>query len=141
MDFSSISIAFLIHATEAADELLKKVTEVFAIADEEISVEKMEGYYGNDILSVKIHLIGPRTSLVSNRIFSRLSKNSREVLRAELDRSMDEHDSLYIRVDRQTLGSGDIFLSDEEPIHMKLKPKWRTGGHEFMKRQYAELIK
>jgi RNA binding exosome subunit len=141
LDFSSISITFLIHATEKEEDLLRNVKEEFGINDEDISMDKIEGYFGNLILSVKVHIIGPRTKTMANRIFSHLSKNSRETLLSELDKSMDEHDSFYIRIDRQTLGTGEIFLSDEEPIRVKLKPKRRIGGKESMKKEYAVLIK
>jgi RNA binding exosome subunit len=141
LDFSSISIAFLIHATEDAEELLRSVKEEFSLNNDDISLEKIEGYFGNEILSIKVHVIGPRSKSVADRIFSRLSKNSRQTLLSELDKSMDEHDSLYIRIDRQTLGSGELFLSDEEPIRVKVKPKRRVGGHQSMREQYRELIK
>lgn len=131
----------MIHATEAEEDLLRKVKEKFGINDEDISLDKIQGYFGNLILSVKIHVIGPGTKQVANRIFSCLSKNSRETLLSELDKSMDEHDSLYVRIDRQNLGTEEIFLSDEEPIRVKLKPKRRTGGRESMKKEYVELLK
>jgi RNA binding exosome subunit len=141
LDFSSITVTFLIHATEDAEALMRNIREELAIKEDEISFDKIQGYFGNEIVSVKAHVIGPGTKSVANALFSQLSKSAREVLLSELEKSMDEHDALYIRIDRQTLRKGEIYLSDEEPIRVKLKPKRRSGGHEFMKQEYKELIK
>jgi RNA binding exosome subunit len=141
LDFSSVSVSLLVHATEDYDELMKMVKGSLGLEEEEVSAEKIKGYFGNEIVSVKVHVIGLRAKAVGGQIFSRLSKNARSLLLSELEKSMDEHDSLYFRVDRQTLGSGQIELSDEEPIRVKIKPRSRYGGREFMKKQFTELIK
>src|ERR1700730_11563683 len=116
LDFSSISVSFLIHSTEDADRLMRGIREGLAIKEEEISIDKIQGYFGNEIISVKAHVTGPRTRNVANQIFSKLSKSAREMLITELEKSMDEHDALYVRIDRQMLGTGEIYFSDEEPI-------------------------
>jgi RNA binding exosome subunit len=141
LDFSSITVTFLIHATEDAEALMGNIRQELVIKEDEVSFDKIQGYFGNEILSVKAHVIGTRTRSVANALFSKLSKGAREVLFSELEKSTDEHDALYIRIDRQTLGKGEIYLSDEEPIRVKLKPKKRSGGREFMKLQYQELLK
>jgi RNA binding exosome subunit len=141
LEFSSVTFAFLVHATEDHERLMKLVKETLGIDGSEITTEKIQGYFGNDILSVKAHVIGPRAQLIIHGILSSLSKSSRSILISELDKSIDEHDSLYLRIDRQMLETGEIFLSDEEPIRVKIKPKKRFGGHQFMKQEYEELIK
>jgi len=141
LEFSSISVAFLAHSTEDHERLMKLVMDKLGILENEVTSEKIEGYFGNEILSVKAHVIGPRAQIVTTAILSRLSRNSRLLLMSELEKSIDEHDSLYLRIDRQMLETDEIYLSDEEPIRVKVKPKNRFGGHAFMKRQYEELIK
>ncbi|MFI5422136.1 MAG: RNA-binding domain-containing protein, partial [Nitrososphaerales archaeon] len=75
MDFSSVSVSLLVHATEDYDELMKMVKGSLGLEDEEVSTEKIKGYFGNEIVSVKAHIIGRRAKAVGNQIFSRLSKN------------------------------------------------------------------
>lgn len=135
-----MTISLFVHATEDKDLLIRLLGENLGVQEEEIAIGKMQGYFGNEILSAKAHLIGGRATAVGNQIFSLLSKTARGLLLLELDKSMDEHDSIYLHVDRQTLQTGKIELSDEEPIRIKLKPRARSGGREFMKKQYMDLI-
>ncbi len=53
---------------------------------------------------------------------------------------MDEHDALYLRIDRQSIDR-ELVISDEEPIRVKLKPKFRVGGRASMKEGYGEMIR
>ena len=103
--------------------------------------EKILGYFGNEIVSVRAHIVGRKTHAVSDLIFRSLSKNARSLLLSEIEKSLDEHDSLYLRLDRQSLNDPQISLSDDEPIRVKLKPKSRFGGRSSMKEQYEELIR
>ncbi|MGI0092353.1 MAG: RNA-binding domain-containing protein [Nitrososphaerales archaeon] len=139
-EFTSVTISFFIHSTEDSERLQVLVCERLAMGREELHIEIIQGHYGNEIISAKAHLIGRRAYEVSLEIFRRLSSRSREKLLEELDRSIDEHDSLYLRIDRQSLGS-EFGLSDEEPVRVKLKPKHRTGGRESMLANYKDLIR
>jgi RNA binding exosome subunit len=140
MEFSSVTISFFIHATEEATRLLELVNNKLRLEEGELTEEKITGYFGNEIVSIRAHLIGPRAKIVSVGIIESLSDQARNSIRAELDRSLDEHDALYLRLDRQSLGDTKISLSDEEPIRIKLKPKNRLGGREIMKLEYEKLI-
>ena len=102
--------------------------------------EKILGYYGNEMLSVKAHIIGGRAQEVAHLLLNSLSKNAKSLLISEIEKSMDEHDSLYLRLDRQSLNDQNISFADEEPIRIKLKPKGRFGGRASMKQEYVDLI-
>lgn len=141
MEFSSVTISFFIHSTEDEDRLLKAVENKFALEPEEVATEKITGHFGNDMISVRAHLVGERAQETATRIVESLAKNARNSIRAELQRSLDEHDSLYLRLDRQTFGESSLSLSDEEPIRIKLKPKVRSGGRQSMAKQYEELMR
>jgi len=116
------------------------VCEAFGIDDTEISKESLEGHYGNSLVFVRAHLTGRRAEDVAGRISSGLTEASRNELLAKLDISMDEHDALYLRLDRESIESG-LTISDQEPIWVKIKPKFRRGGRELMKVAYMEELK
>jgi RNA binding exosome subunit len=141
LDFSSITISFFIHSTEDADRLKKLAMERLGLDSSELNVEKITGHFGNEILSVRAHVIGERAQAVATRIIEQLSKTARDSIRNEIGKALDEHDSLYLRLDRQSLQDPLLSLSDEEPIRIKLKPKGRFGGRQTMKREYEELIR
>ncbi len=141
LEFSSVTVSFFVHSTEDEPRLLETVQARLGIQEEEMKKEKILGYFGNEIVSVRAHIIGQRTQTISDLIFSSLSKTARTLLLSEIDKSLDEHDSLYLRLDRQSLSDPEISLSDDEPIRVKLKPKSRFGGRSSMKEEYEELIR
>jgi RNA binding exosome subunit len=140
LEFSSVTISFFIHSTEDKDRLLRDVRERLGVEDADLLEEKITGHFGNEITSVRAHIIGERAQEVVQGIVDSLSRLSKDLMRVEIEKSLDEHDSLYLRLDRQTLEEKAIALSDEEPIRVKLKPKRRNGGREAMKAQYLEML-
>ncbi len=141
MDFSSVTVTFFIHSTEDETRLMSLVEERLGLEPAEISKVTVAGYFGNEIISVRSHIIGSKAQVAANRIVSQLSSVARSSILSEIERSLDEHDSLYLRLDRQSLQDSSLSISDEEPIRIKLKPKSRYGGRVSMKEQYEELIR
>ena len=140
LQISSISLSYFIHATEDRVKLNDSVRVSFGLEENEITIEKLEGYYGNVLESVKVHLFGKRAEQVVEIISSGLGELARKQLLTLLDASMDEHDALYLRLDRQALESG-LSLSDREPIRVKVKPKFRAGGRDAMKLAFMERLR
>jgi len=140
LEFASVTVSFFVHSTEDSERLLSLISEKLGLAPEELKTESVEGYYGNAIVSVKAHITGKRAREVALGILRSLSKRAKQQILSELKKSMDEHDALYLRIDRQSINR-EIALSDEEPIRVKLKPKFRVGGHNSMKEGYEELIR
>lgn len=137
-EFSSVTISFFIHSTEDRERLLTSVSARLRLATEELEIEEVEGHFGNRIVSVKAHITGRRAQDIASNMLTNLSKRAKNQTLADLGRSIDEHDSLYLRLDRQTI-DGAIALSDQEPVRVKLKPKFRES-RESMREGYKELI-
>jgi RNA binding exosome subunit len=140
LEFSSVTVSFFIHSTEDELRFMETIRCRLSIQEEEMTKEKILGYFGNEIISVKAHIISRRAQEVAYLILKSLSKNAKSLLLAEIENSLDEHDSLFLRLDRQSLNDSEISLSDEEPIRIKLKPKSRFGGRTSMKQEYVDLI-
>jgi RNA binding exosome subunit len=138
-DFASVTLSFLIHATEDESRLLRQVSSSFGVPQEKIQLEVLEGYYGNYLRLAKIHVTGKEANILSDSIFVRLDRESRRALLLELEKSVDQHDSLYLRIDRQLLGER-LTLGSEEPIRIKLKPKNRHGNRISVRNRYRELL-
>ena len=139
VEFASVTVSFFIHATEDAQRLLSTVSDRLGLAEEELQQETVEGYHGNAIISAKAHVVGKRAQQIVTLLLRNLSQKAKEKIASELDKSIDEHDSLYLRLDRQSMENG-LDISDEEPIRVKLKPKFRVGGRNSMKESYMEMI-
>ncbi len=140
LEFSSVAISFFIHATEDEARLLSNVSSKIGLAGQELKSDVIAGHFGNKITSGKAHGTGMNAQKIASFILANLSPGGKSKLLKELDKSMDEHDALYLRIDRQLIDEY-LSLSDQEPIRIKLKPKSRAGGRETLKKGYIELIK
>jgi RNA binding exosome subunit len=140
LEFSSVTVSFFLHATEDHERLLGGVSSRLGLDRNTLELEEMEGHFGNKIVTAKAHVTGRNAQRLAAFILANISSSSRSKLLSEFDRSMDEHDALYLRIDRQSLES-EISFSDQEPIRVKIKPKYRAGGRGAMKEAYRELIK
>ncbi len=138
ISFSSIQVSFFVHATEDASWLCDAVCAQLGISREELEIQKLSGHFGNEVFSVRAHLTGKKANEISRNIFERMDYSSRKKAAAELSKSVDEHDALYLRFDRQSLEMG-LSLSDNEPIHVKLKPANRRDRESIL-RAYSELL-
>ncbi len=140
MNISSIRISFFVHATEDIDKMLTDLSDAFSLRQDDVVCESVEGHFRNTITSVKAHAVGENAKLVARSLISRLSDRARSSIVAELGKSMDEHDSLYLRFDRQSLHR-KLELGDDEPIRVKLKPKYRLADRISTTKAYAELLR
>jgi RNA binding exosome subunit len=139
VEFASVTISFFIHSTEDPDSLISNVSERLRLASGDLQTETVEGHYGNTIICAKAHITGRRAQEVAVTVLHDLSRDAKSKVLLEMEKSMDEHDALFLRIDRQRIDR-EINLSDEEPIRVKLKPKFRSGGRVSMKERYQELI-
>lgn len=140
IEFSSVTISFFVHSTEDINKILPDLANAFGLTQNDIAYEDVEGYFGNVITSAKVHIIGDNAQQSVQKIISRLSDRAKSNIVTELPKSMDMHDSLYLRFDRQTL-RGKIELGDDEPIRVKLKPKHRLLDRNMTTRAYVEMLK
>ena len=137
--FASITISYLIHSTEDEALLNSMVLSAFDLSSSEISVSNVEGHFGNKLILVKAHLVGERAQDVASKISAIFSDSARAQISENIEKSMDEHDALFLRLDRQSLDRA-FNLNDEEPIKIKLKPKFRRSRSEMI-RSYLEMIR
>jgi RNA binding exosome subunit len=143
LNFSSLSVSFFIHSTEDEGRVVGSVFKALDLPKESIEIESLEGYFGNTLKLAKSHITGESATSISQSILSKLDSRSRALVASELTSRMDEHDALYIRIDRQLLlgQEGELVLGDEEPVRVKLKPKHRFGGRDAMMEAYRKLLK
>jgi len=139
LQFSSVNISFLVHSTEDLETLELNVEEALGLDPSEFKIEQLEGHFGNVLFFVRAHITGKVAGDLIRKISERLTPNARAQIRSELERSMDEHDALFLRFDRQSLSDG-LSISNDEPIRIKIKPKVRIGGHEEMRAAYSEAL-
>ena len=101
--FSAAEVDLVLHATEAADRVLKSISESLQILPEKFSRMPAEGHFKNKILLLKANLSSQEASALAFRVTSLLNSADKEELSSNLVRYLDEKGSLYLRIDKQKL--------------------------------------
>jgi RNA binding exosome subunit len=141
LSFSSVAISFFIHSTEDASRVIARVREALRLDKSELMEQRLTGYHGNEILSLNAHLIGDRANEIAFHLLSSIESNSRLRLKDDLESHLDEHDSFFIRLDKEGIASnGTLLLGEEEAIRIKLKPKHRSTSRAEMLEIYRKCL-
>ncbi len=141
---SSVTISFFIHATEDQSRVMERISKILGVAENEMEWESLSGYYGNAIIYAKAHLTGDQAAETFKQILNKLDCSSKKKLISELGTYVDEHDSLYLRVDKEILmdlgQEKELALGEDEAIRIKIKPKNRWGGQKALLDSYKRVI-
>ncbi len=141
LSFSSVAISFFIHSTEDESRVVAGICEALRLDRSELLEQKLTGYHGNEIISLNAHLTGDRANVVAFHLLSSLESNGRSRLKDDLESHVDEHDSFFIRIDKEGVGTnGSLLLGEEEAIRIKLKPKHRSISRAQMLEIYRNCL-
>lgn len=117
----SVEISFVVHSTEDEGRLLETVSRELRLDQRLFESNELEGHYKNPMLKVRAHLTGKKADEFVFRLFSFLSDSDTKTIGEEMDKYIDEHKKLYLRLDKQLLCKGRISLSQTDPIRIKIK--------------------
>jgi RNA binding exosome subunit len=134
----SVEITYLIHATEDQQKVEASIAKVLAIKAQPV-VERLEGHFGNEILSARLHLVGEEANLAFQVVIARLPKDLKAGLLANIGVFLDEHSAFFLRLDKQQLVAGTLALGSGDSVRLKVKPRLfllKGGATEF----YASMI-
>jgi RNA binding exosome subunit len=134
----SVEITYLIHATEDQQKVEGAIAKVLAIKAQPV-VERLEGHFGNEILSVRLHLVGEEANLAFQVVVARLPEELKAGLLENIGAYLDEHSAFFLRLDKQQLVAGTLALGSGDSVRLKVKPRLfllKGGAAEF----YARLL-
>jgi RNA binding exosome subunit len=124
----SVEVSYFVHATEDRAKVDGAVAALLGALGEK-EAESVEGHFGNQIIMVKIHLTREGATFAVRNLFSKMPLQVKESLRRDLERHMDEHSALYLRLDKQKLLSNEVALSESDPVRVRIKPRlYALGG-------------
>jgi len=118
----SLEVSYIVHATEDAGKIGAAVVSLLEYAGEAVA-DEMEGHFGNSIVRVSYHIIGEDAQHAFEQLASKMGQGLRTRLKDELDKHLDEHSALYLRLDKQRLLSGRLELTDADPVRIRVKPR------------------
>lgn len=134
----SVEVSYIVHATEDGAKIARAVSSLIGI-DAEPEAEALQGHFGNEIVRANLHLTGEEAQAAFRRVVGAMPGALREELLAELGTFLDEHSSLFLRFDKQSLVSGAVALGKVDPVRLKVKPRiflLKGGAAQF----YSEMI-
>ena len=134
----SVEITYLIHATEDQQKVGGAITKMLGIEAQPVA-ERFEGHFGNEIERVRIHFVGEDANLAFKAVAERFPKDLKAELLGNMGAFVDEHSSLFLRLDKQQLVAGTLALGSGDSVRFKVKPRLfllKGGAAEF----YAHLI-
>jgi len=117
-----MEVSYFLHATEDADRVGKAVADLLGGIGEWRS-DVLEGHYGNRIVRQVLKLKGDEAASAFAELLSRLPRGVKLELSAAIERYLDEHSALYLRLDKQKLLAGDPALADADPVRIRVKPR------------------
>ncbi|HEY7733291.1 MAG TPA: RNA-binding domain-containing protein [Nitrososphaera sp.] len=128
--FSAAEVDLVLHATEAADRVLRSISDSLQILPERFSRTPAEGHFKNKILLLKANLSSQEAAALASRLTSLLNSSDRDELSTNLVRYLDEKGSLYLRIDKQRLCQGKVSLSESDSIRIRFRPvkRYRPAG-------------
>jgi RNA binding exosome subunit len=129
----SIEVSYLVHSTEDQQKLSRGVEGTLKM-DVRGNAEELEGHHGNRIVKVSYRMTGEWASSFFANLASSLPKEAKRELSRDIEGMMDEHSTLYLRLDKQSLVSGRLALGGAESVRLRVKPKLfllRGGAAEF----------
>lgn len=119
--FKSAEISYYLHATEDYNRVIPLIARALSVPPERFSITNVEGHYGNPIMILKTHLISKDAVNFAVSFFRKLPQVQKTTLLEDINRCLNEHGDLFVRLDKQELISGRLILGEVDPIRIKIK--------------------
>ena len=118
----TLEVSYFLHATEDLGKV-KPIVAALIGSKAPPQVEEMIGHFGNPIEKVELRLHGDEAAKSLDSVMSKLPPSLRADLLEEIDEHLDEHSSLFIRLDKQKLVQGQLAMGSSDVVRIKVKPK------------------
>jgi len=141
VQFSSIEVTWIIHATEDEEKVMKKIVSLFPLSIERIKSSKLWGHFRNPVILYKIKLSGADADEFAHILFSSLGVTDKKKLEYDLPKYVDKDGLLYFRISKQLLFENKIAISETDVMRIKLKPKSSFRPHDDDLSFYRGLLR
>ena len=132
-----ITAEVILHATEDSRKIFEPIFDLFQINEDEFTIEKTLGHYGNTIVLAKITLTKKRAEEFVKKLASKIPKSQMK----ELIENMDIHfedTSLFLRIGKNEIVRKEISLQQNNAIKIKIKmPVYKK---DEISKKYIELL-
>jgi len=134
----SVEFSTIVHATEDADRVTEAVLNIIpSELRSSISFTRryLEGHHRNPIVMLTARVAEKEMAkAIVKHLFTMLSRSERRELNLDLEKSLDEENNFYTRLDKQEAVNGRVKLTREDPIRVKVRTKtWRPTVEDIRK--------
>ena len=132
-----ITAEVILHATEDSKKIFEPLFDLFQINEEEFTIEKTLGHYGNTILLAKITLAKKRAEEFVKKLASKIPKAQMKELIENIDMHFEDT-SLFLRIGKNEIVRKEISLQQNNAIKIKIKmPVYKK---DQISKKYIELL-
>ena len=132
-----ITAEVILHATEDSRKIFEPIFDLFQINEDEFTIEKTLGHYGNTIMLAKITLTKKRAEEFIKKLASRIPKAQMKELIENMDMHFEDT-SLFLRIGKNEIVSKEISLQQNNAIKIKIKmPVYKK---DEISKKYIELL-
>ena len=132
-----ITAEVILHATEDSKKIFEPLFDLFQINEEEFTIEKTLGHYGNTILLAKITLAKKRAEEFVKKLASKIPKAQMKELIENMDMHFEDT-SLFLRIGKNEIVRKEISLQQNNAIKIKIKmPVYKK---DQISKKYIELL-
>lgn len=113
------------HATEDENKLLNYLKAYISKFSDPKKIElvKTIGHWNNPIVRINLHYSRNSDQLYSEVINKLGDAHGQDDLQSYLENNVDEKGSVYLRLDKQKLCLGDLFISESDAVRIVFKRK------------------
>jgi RNA binding exosome subunit len=132
-----VEAELILHGTEDSKKIFEPIFELFQIKEDEFTMEKTLGHYGNTILLYKITLTKKQAEEFIRKLASRISKTQMDELIENIDMYFEDT-VLFLRIGKEELVSKEISLQQNNAIRIKIRmPIYKK---DQISKKYIELL-
>ena len=132
-----VTAEVILHATEDSRKIFEPIFDLFQINEDEFTIEKTLGHYGNTILIAKITLAKKRAEEFIKKLASKIPKAQMKELIENMDMHFEDT-SLFLRIGKNEIVRKEISLQQNNAIKIKIKmPVYKK---DQISKKYIELL-
>jgi len=132
-----ITAEVILHATEDSRKIFEPIFDLFQINEDEFTIEKTLGHYGNTIMLAKITLTKKRAEEFIKKLASKIPKSQMKELIENMDMHFEDT-SLFLRIGKNEIVRKEISLQQNNAIKIKIKmPVYKK---DEISKKYIELL-
>ena len=132
-----VTAEVILHATEDSKKIFEPIFDLFQINEDEFTIEKTLGHYGNTIMLAKITLAKKRAEEFIKKLASKIPKTQMKELIENMDMHFEDT-SLFLRIGKNEIVRKEISLQQNNAIKIKIKmPVYKK---DEISKKYIELL-